>query len=182
MEENNQNSVNPVDNDNSIFLNILGYMVVVGIITFAIIYSLNNYKTPISEVPAVQTPVANSSEVVQNNDMQNEATPGQLQIQDTVVGTGAEAVTGSSVTVDYVGTLTDGTKFDSSIDRGEPFTFNLGAGQVIQGWDQGVFGMKVGGKRMLLIPPELGYGPQGMGEAIPPNATLIFEVELLDVK
>ena len=99
-----------------------------------------------------------------------------------VVGTGVEAVSGKSVTVHYTGTLTDGTKFDSSKDRGEPFTFNLGAGEVIKGWDQGVVGMKVGGKRKLTIPSELGYGTQGAGGVIPPNATLIFEVELLDVK
>ncbi|MDO8341074.1 peptidylprolyl isomerase [Candidatus Woesebacteria bacterium RIFOXYC1_FULL_31_51] len=109
--------------------------------------------------------------------MQNE-----LKIEDLVVGTGVEAVSGKSVTVHYTGTLTDGTKFDSSKDRGEPFTFNLGAGEVIKGWDQGVVGMKVGGKRKLTIPSELGYGTQGAGGVIPPNATLIFEVELLGVK
>lgn len=182
MEEDNQSLVNPVDNDKSNILNILGYIVVVGVITFAIIYALNNYKTPIVQTSTIQTSVANSSEVVQNSDMQNEETPGQMKIEDTVVGTGAEAVSGKSVTVHYTGMLTDGTKFDSSVDRGEPFIFNLGAGEVIQGWDQGVVGMKVGGKRMMLIPPELGYGQAGAGDVIPPNATLIFEVELLDVK
>lgn len=104
-----------------------------------------------------------------------------LQIVDEVVGTGAEAVAGKEITVNYVGTLTNGTKFDSSYDRNQPFKFVLGAGQVIAGWDQGFAGMKVGGKRKLTIPPELGYGSQGAGASIPPNATLIFEVELLNV-
>ncbi len=105
-----------------------------------------------------------------------------LQIEDLTPGTGPEAKAGKTVTVHYVGTLTDGKKFDSSRDRGEGFTFRLGAGQVIKGWDQGVAGMKVGGLRKLTIPPELGYGSQGFPGAIPPNATLIFEVELLEVK
>jgi peptidylprolyl isomerase/FKBP-type peptidyl-prolyl cis-trans isomerase FkpA len=104
-----------------------------------------------------------------------------LQIEDLVVGTGAEAVGGQNVTVHYTGWLTDGTQFDSSLDRGEPFVFPLGGGRVIQGWDQGVAGMKIGGKRKLTIPPELGYGARGAGGAIPPNATLVFEVELLEV-
>ena len=102
-------------------------------------------------------------------------------MEDTKVGTGAEAVAGKKVTVNYVGTLTDGTKFDSSIDRGQPFTFTLGAGEVIKGWDQGVAGMKVGGERKLTIPPELGYGSSAQG-SIPANSTLIFDVTLLDVQ
>lgn len=105
-----------------------------------------------------------------------------LEMTDTTVGTGAEAKSGQSVTVHYVGTLTDGTKFDSSRDRGKGFTFQLGAGMVIRGWDQGVAGMKVGGVRKLTIPPELGYGIRGFPGVIPPNATLVFEVELLEVK
>ncbi|MFZ5477035.1 MAG: FKBP-type peptidyl-prolyl cis-trans isomerase [Myxococcota bacterium] len=104
-----------------------------------------------------------------------------LVIEDLVVGTGAEAKSGARVDVHYVGTLTDGKKFDSSRDRGQPFAFKLGAGQVIQGWDRGVAGMKVGGKRKLTIPPHLGYGDRGFPGAIPPRATLIFEVELLKV-
>ncbi len=106
----------------------------------------------------------------------------QLGIQDLTVGTGAEAVVGKRVTVHYRGTLTDGKQFDASYDRGQPFTFVLGAGQVIQGWDKGVAGMKVGGKRKLTIPPDLGYGSRGAGGVIPPNATLLFEVELLKVE
>ncbi len=106
----------------------------------------------------------------------------QLIIEDEKVGTGAEAVPGKTVVVHYTGTLTDGTKFDSSRDRGEPFSFPLGAGRVIKGWDQGVAGMKVGGIRNLTIPPELGYGSRGAGGVIPPNATLKFNVELLEVR
>jgi FKBP-type peptidyl-prolyl cis-trans isomerase len=105
-----------------------------------------------------------------------------LQIEDIQVGNGVEAKSGQKVDVHYTGWLTNGTKFDSSKDRGRPFSFTLGAKQVIAGWDQGVAGMKVGGKRKLTIPPELGYGARGAGGVIPPNATLVFEVELLDVK
>jgi FKBP-type peptidyl-prolyl cis-trans isomerase len=105
-----------------------------------------------------------------------------LQIEDIRPGAGAEARSGMTVTVHYVGTLTDGKKFDSSRDRGRGFTFKLGAGQVIKGWDQGVAGMKVGQVRKLTIPPHLAYGERGYPGAIPPNATLVFEVELLDVK
>jgi FKBP-type peptidyl-prolyl cis-trans isomerase len=108
-------------------------------------------------------------------------TPSGLQYWDVVVGTGATAVPGSTVKVHYSGFLTTGQKFDSSRDRGEPFSFPLGAGQVIKGWDEGVAGMKVGGQRQLRIPPQLGYGEAGAGGTIPPNATLIFDVELLSV-
>ncbi len=105
----------------------------------------------------------------------------KVEIKDLTTGSGAEAVRNSRVTVHYTGWLMDGTKFDSSLDRGEPFTFTLGGRQVIAGWDMGVAGMKVGGKRELIIPPELGYGKRGAGGVIPPNATLKFEVELLAV-
>lgn len=112
-----------------------------------------------------------------------------LQMEDTVVGTGAEARAGQNVRVHYTGWLYDpkapegkGTKFDSSLDRGEPFRFQLGAGQVIRGWDLGVAGMQPGGKRRLVIPPDLGYGERGAGGVIPPNATLVFDVELLNVR
>jgi len=101
--------------------------------------------------------------------------------EDLVVGTGVEAKTGSAVKVDYTGTLVDGTKFDSSKDRGQPFSFVIGSGQVIKGWEQGVVGMKVGGRRKLTIPSELGYGREGRPPTIPPNATLVFDIELLFV-
>lgn len=105
-----------------------------------------------------------------------------LKYTDTVVGKGPVAKDGDSVRVHYTGTLTSGLKFDSSRDRNEPFEFTLGAHQVIAGWDEGVKGMKVGGKRTLTVPPALGYGAQGAGGAIPPNATLIFDIELLGLK
>lgn len=105
-----------------------------------------------------------------------------LQKEDLVVGEGPEATSGKSVSVHYTGTLTDGSKFDSSHDRAQPFDFTLGSGQVIKGWDEGVAGMKVGGKRKLTIPPEMGYGARGFPPVIPPNSILVFEVELLAVR
>jgi FKBP-type peptidyl-prolyl cis-trans isomerase len=113
---------------------------------------------------------------------QNATQGATVKIENLAEGTGEEAKAGKKVTVHYTGWLTDGKKFDSSLDRGDPFTFTLGAGQVIPGWDQGVQGMKVKGKRKLTIPPQLGYGERGAGGVIPPNATLVFEVELLKVE
>ncbi len=125
-----------------------------------------------------------SNKQMQNNmpaQEQNEQVPTDLQIEDLVVGTGVEAKTGNTVSVHYKGTLLNGTVFDSSYNRGTPFSFTLGQNTVIQGWEQGVLGMKVGGKRKLVIPPDLAYGPRAIG-LIPANSTLVFEVELLDVK
>ena len=109
-------------------------------------------------------------------------TPVGLKIEEVKKGNGTAAIKGKTVTVHYTGWLTDGKKFDSSVDRGQPFTFHLGQGEVIPGWDKGVEGMKIGGKRKLTIPPDLGYGERGAPPAIPPGATLLFDVELLDVK
>lgn len=106
----------------------------------------------------------------------------ELKIEDLQEGNGVAAERGHTVSVHYTGTLSDGSKFDSSHDRGRPFSFRLGQGQVIQGWEQGVVGMKVGGRRKLTIPPHLGYGARGFPPVIPANATLVFEVELLDAK
>ncbi len=107
---------------------------------------------------------------------------GDMKVTDEVIGSGEEAVAGKDVSVHYSGRLLTGRKFDSSLDRGQPFQFRLGAGQVIKGWDLGVAGMKVGGKRQLTIPPHLAYGERGAGGVIPPNATLVFDVELLGVE
>lgn len=155
------------------------------VVIFALGYFVNSLsKTKPSSKMVVPTPTVSatitSKPIV--DESKKEETMQEFKIEDIKVGTGLEAVAGKRVTVNYKGTLTDGTKFDSSYDRGTPFTFNLGAGEVIKGWDQGVVGMKIGGKRKLTIPSELGYGSRGAGAVIPPDATLIFEVELLEVK
>ncbi len=135
----------------------------------------NTAAPPSTEPAAVSSPQGTPS---------GDVSPGktadvtELKVEDTAVGQGAAAKAGDRVSVDYTGWLTDGTKFDSSKDAGTPFQFTLGAGEVIPGWDQGVAGMQVGGVRMLTIPPAMGYGAQGAGASIPPNATLVFKVEL----
>ena len=118
--------------------------------------------------------------MAENN--QEFTTPSGLKYVDQVVGTGEVAVVGKTANVHYTGWLENGKKFDSSVDRGQPFSFPLGAGRVIKGWDEGVQGMKVGGKRKLTIPSDLGYGSRGAGGVIPPNATLVFDVELLGIR
>lgn len=126
----------------------------------------------------------NTNQANKTTNMNNDelvVTNSGLQYNDTLIGTGDEAKSGQKVTVNYTGTLDDGTKFDSSLDRNQPFSFNLGAGEVIKGWDEGVAGMKVGGKRTLVIPADLGYGAAGAPPVIPANATLHFDVELLSV-
>lgn len=140
---------------------------------------------PIS-TPAAPTQIAQADALkpvekpVESKETEKVTTDSGLEYTDLVVGTGASPEKGKLVTVHYTGTLQDGTKFDSSRDRGEPFKFKIGVGQVIKGWDEGVASMKVGGRRQLVIPPELGYGSRGIGP-IPPNSTLIFDVELLGV-
>ncbi len=168
------------------WMSLVGYIALITIVTIGIVYVLN-YSSKETVVNATSTPkevVAESSpksdnKIVDTKKMQEDVT--ELKIEDLVVGTGVEAVSGKLISVHYTGTLTNGTKFDSSVDRGAPFEFTLGIGEVIQGWDKGFAGMKVGGKRKLIIPSSMGYGDMGSGP-IPPKATLIFEVELLGVK
>lgn len=138
---------------------ILGFFILLTVLTFSLMY--NNGATSDQKVTDVKQ---------------------DLIKEDVLIGKGKEAVNGAKVTVNYEGFLEDGTKFDSSIDRKKPFEFVLGKGEVIKGWDLGVLGMKEGGKRKLTIPPDLGYGENGSPPTIPPNATLIFEVELLKVE
>ena len=121
----------------------------------------------------------NNTNQDQSDMAQNLPTTG-VQTQDVTIGQGPAAEAGDTITVNYVGTLTDGKVFDSSVDRNQPFTFTLGAGQVIRGWDEGIVGMRVGGERKLIIAPDYGYGDQGIGP-IPPNSVLIFDVQLLSV-
>jgi peptidylprolyl isomerase len=136
-------------------------------------------STSSESTSATTSPVPSGSADVSGGKMHKLASG--LQYEDVVVGSGKMAEPGMQVSVHYTGTLTDGTKFDSSLDRGQPIQFQLGAGRVIQGWEEGIKGMRIGGKRKLVIPPDLGYGANG-GGPIPPNATLLFDVELVDVK
>lgn len=177
--------------------NLVPFLIVLVVIFLGIagIFFLSNQKTQNTNdinINQASTPASTSTPVPANDIMQNKATSEAdmnksittsdgLVIEDEVTGTGKEAKSGDTVTVNYLGTLTNGTKFDSSYDRNTPFTTQIGVGQVIKGWDEGIVGMKVGGKRKLTIPPSLGYGQQGVGN-IPPNSTLVFEVELLGIK
>jgi FKBP-type peptidyl-prolyl cis-trans isomerase len=149
-----------------------------GILVGAAIFFLSSTVGKSANTSSDQTQQAQTA---QTPSQSAASSSGQLQVDDEKVGNGAEAKTGDTVSVNYIGTLENGTKFDSSYDRNQPFSFTLGTGQVIKGWDQGIVGMKVGGKRKLTIPPDLAYGNQSVGN-IPPNSTLVFEVELLEVK
>lgn len=138
-------------------------------------------QAQIAQVPDAEGSDESNSGDIMNNSDDIVTTESGLQYVDLEEGTGAMPQTGQTVVVHYTGTLEDGTKFDSSRDRNQPFSFRIGVGQVIRGWDEGISTMRVGGKRKLIIPPELGYGARGAGGVIPPNATLIFDVELLRI-
>lgn len=163
-------------------------MIVLGVIAFGVVVLIffGNFGAPKKldkEVGGIKTEQENPQIGLEEIEKLDEMmTVEKLQIEDIIIGEGKEATTGAKVTVNYTGTLTDGTKFDSSFDRNEPFTFTFGVGQVIPGWDEGLVEMKVGGKRKLTIPSDLAYGEAGAGDVIPPNATLIFEIELLEVE
>lgn len=154
------------------------------IVAIVVVATFLIVRNPLQSKLAFNNDNNNLSAGVANNDNTNMESqlPGDIQIVDVTVGEGAEVVQGKEVSVHYTGTFTDGKKFDSSLDRGQPFVFTVGAGQVIKGWDLGLVGMKVGGKRQLVIPPALAYGEAGAGGVIPPNTTLVFEIELLEVK
>ncbi|MDO8561181.1 MAG: FKBP-type peptidyl-prolyl cis-trans isomerase [bacterium] len=158
---------------------------VVAVLVIAVLYFVFDYRSKRGETSDAfggKAKVAGDEKSKNTNPMDTQSfeTAG-FKIEILKEGKGVEAVSGNTVAVHYTGTLTNGQKFDSSIDRGQPFSFKLGAGQVIAGWDQGLIGMKVGEKRRLTIPPDLGYGAEGAGGVIPPNATLIFEVEILKI-
>jgi len=167
--------------------NIFMYIIVIAVVVVGIWLFFKKGNSPSSDIYSVSaSPTASvtltATPAPSPTVAKTETRPNGLKIEDLVIGTGAIAKAGNTASVHYTGWLTDGTKFDSSVDRGQSFDFSLGAGQVIKGWDEGVAGMRVGGKRRLTIPAELGYGAQGAGGVIPPNAVLIFEVELLAVE
>ena len=174
---------------------IIGFFVVIVLIAAVVWYQENKKKIeyiPVKEPTVIaNTPIPTASLGI--GSVQPTAQPTaqptldlknikELMLQDIKEGTGEAVITGKKVTVNYNGYLIDGTKFDSSYDKGTPFTFSLGSGEVIKGWDQGVVGMKIGGMRRLIIPSTLGYAEKGAGDVIPPNATLVFEIELLKIE
>jgi len=155
---------------------IISFLIVIGLVVMAVF-------SPAKDNVWVDS--NNAEDNINTMDQENTNTANEesgLIVEVLQEGNGQEAKNGDVVSVHYTGTLLDGTKFDSSVDRGTPFDFNLGAGQVIAGWDQGVLGMKIGEKRKLIIPADLAYGDRGAGGLIPPGATLVFEVELLAIK
>ena len=166
MQKNKRNYTIRLMNRNFIYAIVIG-IIVLGVFAY-FIFGLN--EGPASTNITSDAPPATTKETNAN-----------VKIEDIKVGTGAAVKSGDTIVIDYTGTLANGTKFDSSLDRGTPFETQIGVGQVIKGWDLGVIGMKVGGERKLTIPPELGYGDQGQG-SIPPNSVLIFDVILREIK
>ncbi|MEH2295112.1 FKBP-type peptidyl-prolyl cis-trans isomerase [Nostoc sp.] len=170
-----------------IFLSVAFMLVCVVLLVVGQVGSKQNtaIAAQLTQTPPAPTTVTENNILIASNTMSDAnvvTTPSGLKYVELKEGTGATPQPGQTVEVHYVGTLEDGTKFDSSRDRGQPFSFKIGVGQVIKGWDEGLSTMKVGGRRQLIIPPELGYGARGAGGVIPPNAILHFDVELLGVK